>query len=578
MDLSYLIANHCFSQEAPLSESSFNTHCKDRGVDLGIGTEMLEALHEHGLLVPLFGIRHPVVTRKLIIGPDGSELRQSLEPSEQWDGPVCQEYGGISSDDTMLQAYLQHGFIVDARSTGFQPWNSYREVKLQGRAISWVYSPFQVIAASEATERLHLRLRPNQLVEAAAGAPLPESGVKIAAGFNLKQCRSFVADFDALLNLLLLVQGRYLPSTRRNRTMISVRIGRVDWDQWCNAFDPGRALTLSGLDTSEVKNWAEWLQGHARHIDPLGAWSPFRELVTHEAKARLRGDALLCETYYAASEVLAGLLEDVGGGKVERTRNEPLLASLYGPGWRDRHHEACGYICAQLGIHPEPVAVVYVEDLGVARHVIPGLIEAIGPAPAQGLGIQVVSIGGTGQLNKSSLIGRLEYLLGRGIPVWFVFDNENRAPQNWQALESTFPKRFPSLANAFEHLVQRQIWPSNFEFANFSDRELAVALVELCGGSDDDSRVGKVAPRIARARSTFGQRDHTTLETVFEEAFGGGTLDKVQLARILLERALAQPGIESKGDERRPIVKVVRDIVQAAVLHSKPTFAHRANG
>ena len=342
--------------------------------------------------------------------------------------------------------------------------------------------------------------------------------------------------------------------------------GRWDWWDFLKSWDPGSAMKPFSLDSDSLRRAYRMILGSVRSCDPMWEWADLVRFVSYEKREQLRGDALRAQTYLQLAEMLRRLHrnlfdEDLNGseggyGVPSRLYEEDEVKDL---------RETLQYVVNDYNLNPQPKACLFVEgdsEMTFVDHIYEKLFgNHYGVA-----GIQIVNLKGvdnatgTKRGDGSTAILRLaDHLHDQQTLVYLMLDNENRAAvlrQKAQEKRSLYGYRKYAIPPA-----RIKVWKTSFEWDNFSDSELALALTSVAAGSAEFAR-----QEVHQVRADWRNRK---LEALFLKKTGTG-LSKPKLAKVLAD-LVVHPST-SKRPENRPVVEFLIRIHEHAVRNPFPVL------
>ncbi|MFJ3998250.1 hypothetical protein [Streptomyces parvus] len=449
-----------FTQDELLDTGSFIRKAKERGHNLRL--ETLQALHNHGLLVPLYRVSDtPVEGRQVDVG------NVLLERNPRgW-----------------VMGAAQEGRLRDPRQEGYSAaWPYVRPDGVDAR--SWwngfIYSSWQLIGLNEALVRYGI-------VRQADIWPIrrPASGI------------------HPMVLALVALSPRYLGSIL-GRINLPGGVEEKELWRFRSGFPTEELLRLSGFNPAGLRGYAETLLAQAHSRDPLVKWLPLVRHTSYSGWSKMKADPLDCMWKRVAAEVLLQAHDDLA----EDGLVEPLPV-LTGEGWwtplhdrwNPRYEEAATLERAlgDFGLSPHPKVIVLVEGETELIHV-PRLLAELGLTDPQQVRVQRCK----GSKVSPQLIARYGVTprVGRRVgDVWLLdatptalvvaMDAENK----WATPEKCEAERQALLAAVQEEarsqgaeipedyldfLVTVRVWGEDkYELANFTDDELIPAIAHV---------------------------------------------------------------------------------------------------
>jgi hypothetical protein len=355
----------------------------------------------------------------------------------------------------------------------------------------------------------------------------------------------------------------------------------VAFDRWCRTRPLLRPLRALEVNAAWIRDAAEMLHREAHRVDPLGEWAEVIAAGEPEKWKSLSGDARAALEVRISAEFLL-LYHD----RLHTARRAPALPQspprFRGP-FDDRlkRRRPLNDLLTDFGLSPHPRLVVAVEG-ETELTLFPRVMRQL-DAPTDDDFIAVEDAGGVDR-DLSPLVAyaiaprlrREEF--GRGYVrlerpptrLFVVFDAEgkfatletrNERRDSWVVrVMQTLPRELhtPIVAEQIRRLVNVATWTrtgTSFEFAHFTDRELATAAAAL----DRRPRQLTVERRLELVAKLREQRGN--LEAML------GPVSKVALADELwpLLEAKIETALERGTERRIPIVRMVHQAYQLAV-------------
>ena len=148
--------------------------------------------------------------------------------------------------------------------------------------------------------------------------------------------------------------------------------------------------------------------------------------------------------------------------------------------------------------------------------------------------------------------------------VFVVLDNEDRVPTIKERLIRAHSRHFPKRSVTKDEYIH--VWKRNIEFDNFSHKEIAQAMTELCKGSYRFK-----TKEIADCQKRFDSKETNPLGRLFEEKTNYG-LSKPKLLSKLFKLILSYPERELGNDGKaiRPVVEVLQKVIELASINYQP--------
>jgi hypothetical protein len=434
-----------FAQFPLLDANRFAAAAKKRGVNLGMGTRLLETLEE----LDRSGSLHPVLFE---LQPAGWSLTQP--PSE----PLFPE---------------EEGFVdwsaVAARS---EPRSHGQEERARP-----FYSWWQLLYVWDATDLGAIRVSLETLAQPGGFFARGDA----ATWVDLQRITRGSLDerWRGALLVLTRLQGRFGPHIKgrtghTSSTMVfdPTRGAMVDpWLEERANFDAQEVLREVDLGAEQVKELHRQLAMRAFVEDPLQGWHPLSRMAPYSQRQRLKGAALRAQDGYDAADMLRLFYHELTSEILPHADEHVDLSDgswrkrVYGGDWpalRFGHH----HLVAQLrhrGLWPLQVHLVLEGDSEEAacREIFGGLL---GDIDLDTVGITVTNIEGVGNLQRQ----RAVFSLAKTAARWtlLICDREGDAVKDVEQLEQAGLLDPDTI----------HVWDRSFEEDNFSDEELVEAV------------------------------------------------------------------------------------------------------
>jgi len=366
---------------------------------------------------------------------------------------------------------------------------------------------------------------------------------------------------------------------------VSSRISSRGGEEWSPARTFGSADLLAWLDVdpAALHKQAEMLLRAAKTVDPLADWGPLTGHATSAARQKLKGAALVAVDLREAAELLLRLYEDHSDGDLS-TEVPGRLGGWWQPLHERLHRPAdeLDRLLNDLGLSPFPYLIVAVEG-HTEEAIFPRALQILGWQVGID-GVELVNLRGVG--NDVSVLARYagaprlaeelqdSILLRRPLAhIAVIADPEGKyeTPEKRAAVKArlvddlvcSLPERYrtPALREDMANLVTVDTWGGlggPFEFAHFTDEELADALIELVPGI---KRVSLVAGLAGQRRSGSPDIDKVVRSKLFA---GRESPTKVEVGLHLwsrLEPAVAAAALSDRPSEV-PLARICQDLMR----------------
>ena len=458
--LALLRDEYAFTQTRLLSPQDFIRESGKRGVRLVRG--QLELLHRRRVLQPFYRVHS----------------RPVAEPGESF-GPL----GYFDSALSEVRFALAEGHLSDPALRRFAPWPSSWT-----RPSLW-YSHSQLLVLRSVS---HILAR----MQGSWAGDRPEFHL---APLDARTRKMFARE----RSLAFLVEA--LAAKYRPRVVGSVRLvaGNDEQDQFrfINGDENPPGLQQVELSSEVFIRQADQLLSLAKGFDPLGDWSEIVRMGDPRRWEDLRYDALIAHDYRLAAEYLLRYVEDQARLGVAAPLDEPPTGVFHPLQQRLRvvDRERAETVM-RFGISDRPALVLAVE--GHTEHeTAPRVLDMLGYDPLASR-IQIVNLesikGDVKLLARSVAVPRLDTdgdhysrLFSPLTSLMVVVDPEppyesadrveaKKSEMIQSVLNSLPPSlRSDKMRSDLARILHVHRWPSEFEFAHWTDRELAEALQDI---------------------------------------------------------------------------------------------------
>jgi hypothetical protein len=353
----------------------------------------------------------------------------------------------------------------------------------------------------------------------------------------------------------------------------------VEYDRWVRRLRSRHMLNWLGVDASWIREKAAGLLRQADGLDPLGQWAELVREADPDRWELLRGTARNAVDLRVAAEILLRYYERLVRGRLAapikpttRRRRDELGFRLKRQGNLERALTAFG-----LSPHPRLILVlegatelllfprvmksfnvrtdrdfIAIENAeGVARDLSALIAYAVAPSTEREEGRRYL------RLLKPPT--RLLVMMDAEGPLVTAQDREVRRALWLERIMRTLPKndQTEAVRDAIGRLVAVETWDrkgQSFEFAHFTDRQLALAMEKVDRRARQPTRDSRIAA-IANVRSRRGN-----LESVLGHASKPDLADAVW---PLLERRI-RSARQHNSEGRIPIVRALDRAIDLA--------------
>jgi hypothetical protein len=547
-----------FVWQAPLSVSQFLEACKHRGMHLNDWFE-LEAFHRSRILLPWFRF----------------ETKDASIPVKESD---FSEY---------LDGYAGFGTPCDPRQETFNSWSEYIQQHKYGQNWSsrFFYSRYQLLLIPDL--RSIRKYMQSQKTEEKVYSRKGIFHLEIPEEKQSEGIEDAVKN-DELAFLLTAIETKYLPIIYNTLTLH--RRGTTEsWFQTGDHIDPAELLTWVNWKPKQIKESARHLISRADLIDPLREWVDLIRMCHSEKWEMLRNDALIAMDHRIAAEILLRFYEDLAkSGLAEPLEPSPKNIRGEYNGRLKSDDKDIEPILMEFGISPHPALVLVLEG-ETEELLVPRVMELL-DIPRKADFIQLYKGGGVDQ--RYNLLASYistpklgEAMTGGRIltrpPTRFLiaFDPESSfaTPEGCEAkrmacvtkIIEAIPKEYRTgkLCKDIDSLVEIKTWNKgleSFEFAHFTNSELAQAMGNICPGLD----VIELEKRIGNLRVGDKNKKPGNLEYLWKgwKTKYGCDISKIRLAEALwsLLKQKIEDSISTGTAEEIPITRVLIHAVNVA--------------
>jgi hypothetical protein len=451
----------------------------------------LEELHRHGVLVPLL---------RVDLGDADPERRIDVS------GSLTAQHVTNTIPAELFRA-ADEGRVHDPAAEAFAAWPTERRRVLWPTVDSgYLYSRHQLLALDAAESFVEQLVPERQADDSIAwrldGADVPTELQRAA----LDSWRSLAITLAAL-------ESYYWPQVTHLVTH-DLAIWREAWV----AFDATTMLSWLGLSQEDIVNQATDLRVMASMRDNLGDFYDLVRRASAEAWDSLGGDALAAMDRRLAADILDRYADDVGPGRPAYT---PGLSQQ---GLRDRPR-SLDWALTRLRLSPFPALVLALEG-ATEWELVPRVMELLGIRNDKNF-IQLVDFEGTKRDLKLLARYATEPVIGQDYGTWVALDRpltrfliltdaennyataDKRRKQRKLLLDSLTVNVPPDLRRDLytnrrqDRVVEIKTWGKYpFEFAHFTDGQLADALSRLAQAPHPGGRAGLIRDINAERLST----------------------------------------------------------------------------
>jgi hypothetical protein len=529
-----------FTQDELLTTNHFINKAKERGYDVDL--DLLQKLHEHRLLLPLYRLSDtPVEGRRIDVVADG--------------GANPRGWVLLAAAEGRLRDPADEGYSVAwpyRMPYGEQPdrwWNGF------------VYSSWQLLDLRHVIDEHRA----------------------IKAGWRAGPHPPRTARDRRLTLALAALAPRYLPGVL-SRLSRPPDVEEEQLRRFRAEADPQELLRSAGFEVSELQQVADVLLLTARSDDPMAKWVKLLRYASYTGWSKIRGEPLDCMWRRVAAEVLLRAHEDLAASGVV----EPL-PDLTGSTWRAPQHdrltpryaeaETLERALAEFGLSPHPRVILLLEGKTEQRHV-PRLLAEVGLTQPQQVRVQPCRSSSV----NAHLIARygITPRIGRRVGDRWLLDASPTAlvlamdPENHFATADKRAEQRRKLQAAIRQEVRDQgadisqddldilvsvhVWGDDkYELANFTDDELVPAIAQLATTYGATGTASQAWEKELREHLRDARQRHLDIDAPLGQI--KAPKDKVALADILwpvlhakCERELAA------GTVTTPVLQIVMEV------------------
>lgn len=371
---------------------------------------------------------------------------------------------------------------------------------------------------------------------------------------------------DEISNICQIISNRYFPKTQTDRRTINIshpsHYHKWDWWTYHRAWNPKIELEKLKVTEEKIKKYQEIMALRGRTCDPIEDWYDLVQFVSLEKKKRLKGEALLAQTFYSMEMMLRLFYKDLTGEDLseEKGINYKWKERVYGDGIPDSNMLFLEYLANQYHLNPRPQLILAVEGRSEYEQ-IPRLAKEIG-YDFDNYGVRIELLEGIGNFTGGKIERFIDHYHNLQTIVYLILDNENKAIQFRNKIIKQ-KSRYPKVKRYITNENYIFIWDTCFEFDNFSDGEIANALSSLLNGHSF------IEAEIAICRKNFGKQKDP-ISTLFEKKTNRD-LNKPSLAERLIDNLVKNLNDEFvDGKPKRKLLLAIMEIAKLASRNYQP--------
>jgi hypothetical protein len=535
---------HTFSQLRLMTGERFARDARERSVFLNESD--LEALHRIRVLVPFLRVSRSM---RMLRGFARKHARQEwnlqhwqpLERSE-----LQRAHGERRLFDPEFEPFRSH----ESRQRSVGGWTVDQSV--------YLYSPHQFTLLPLVVEALRFR-------------QVDTSGTRLSLPRHVQERLTELSSArrQVLVAASALEAIYYTDLVRKYATSLE---DVLDYEAWRNNLPPTFFLNWLDVSAEWIRNQGAALLREGHRIDPLGTWAELVGRADPDAWGALRGDARIVIEMRILAEILLRYYDHLVRAKHAPAievgqRGAPKASPFY---WRLERQRPLDAVLTEFGLSPHPSLVLVVE--GATELLLVPRVMAMFEINLDEDFIALQSADGVGR-DLRPLIAyvaprlvrdaqdRFLDLLRPPTQVLVVADPEGplstaagreRKRRSWvERILLTLPPRdrTPPVQEQIDSLVTLRTWNhrgDSFEFAHFTDRQLATAILRVRGGH----RRRTLAQTLATVERVRARRGNLAT------CVGGRKLDLADALWPTLHRRIERAEA-SKTASKIPIIKVL---------------------
>jgi hypothetical protein len=487
-----LIDGHVFGQQRALTARRFTQEAKHRSIDLRFD---LQRLLDSEILLPLFGIRYDAYE---LLGRH-SGASEPLTPDQ-----VKAALNFTNTDGRGLLSERDVGDLFDPAVDRAIPMTETKSYEgMQYAAVQYLYSPYQILGARDLPRFL------------------PKSDSETER-ISLDWSRASQRWWRNLSIILSTLEAAFRPAVVPSLSGFDLDI--AIWSEYHATFDVAAAMSSLGVDTVDLIGYADRLLSAAHLFDPLRDWHELVDLIHFGGSKKLRGEALLAWEYRVAAEILLQAYES----EVKRG-DAPPFEEPAGRFWTPRNFRIAAdrtrlnQVLTAFGLSPHPSVLIVVEGEIEQEFMIDFFDGRLRPGWQIAIAVQT-SRGVTRDISELAtfvapqLTADDEQFVRASRPVTHVLiagDPEGAlgSASGREVIRRRWVDRFilglppkwrtDSIRQQIDRIIEVSVWSEDresFEFAHFTDRQLARAIREV-SRSRDTPKTPDLIREVSRARS-----------------------------------------------------------------------------
>lgn len=538
MNLKLLIESESFSQNFPIELKEFIKYCNNR--EVSINEKQLEFLEEKKLFFPIFR-------------------------TDDW----------IWQDTKILKKLYSENLIRIPKNEKFIPWEEFygldEKFGIKKQLINSYYSKYQIFYLKRILDFITLKYTFNQLED-------DKEIFRINKKFREDNIAPMLLNFNDI-NLIFLInyiQNKYLPIVKDSRYTVLTNINIEDLEQLTSIIDLSKIFKETPYSIDDLKNIRIRFAVDGLSIDPLEKWYHLIKYVSHEKRANLKGKALLAIDYYAISDMLKLLIEDLTGE--EQLETASILDSprrswqirIYGKIINHKDIDVLQRLLTEYRINPNPDLFFIVEGYS-EEAAIPIILNAYNLSLEE-YRIELYNVKGVDKkidelikykgIPITRKIDDTYYISPYGTKIFGLFDREGRfaSKKPEEIIDKIMKDIFETPPDEIKteknwDILEKDIfilkfWDKCFEYDNLSNEDLIFLLKEYGVKYGHEFEISDSEMNGYRERNE-------DINRLFKSKTGAG-LSKREFGKSIGDYIVENIG---NGKEDYPIIDVLNDVI-----------------
>jgi hypothetical protein len=478
-------------------------------------------------------------------------------------------------DTKMLKKLYSTDLLKEPRNEEFIPWEEFYKLNekfgIKELSIFSYYSKYQIFYLKRVLNFITLKYTFNQFDE---DKEIVTRNKKFRED-NIDRMLLNSNNFD-LIFLLNYIQNKYLPLVKDSRYTVLTNINIEDLEQLTSSIDLSKIFEETHYSIDNLKNIRRNFAANGLSIDPLENWYHLIKYISHEKKAKLKGKALLAIDYYAISDMLKLLIEDLTG---EEQLETSLILDLSGGSWQTRIYgkkinhkdiDVLKRLLTEYRIDPNPDLFFIVE--GYSEEIaIPIILNAY-DLSLEEYRIELYNVKGVSKkidelikykgIPITRKIDDKYYISPYGTKIFGLFDREGRFAHKEpdEIIDKIMKDIFETLPTELKtekiyDILENEIfimkfWDKCFEYDNLSNEELIFLLKEYGMKYGHEFEISNAEMNMYRERNE-------NINRLFRNKTG------VSLSKKEFGKLIGNYIVENirNGKEDYPIISVMNEVI-----------------